>query len=341
MTPTKSEDNARRWNGTETGQYEVWYITGNHIETGTGFWLRYTLESPLSGAPYVQLWFAHFDVNNPWRNFGINQRIPIGQHTASAEPFSLRMGGAELTGHSARGALEGNHHRVKWDIRWSSKGPTHRQLPDLMYRRGGLGETTVHTPALMAAISGTIQIDGVDYAFLDEPGCQTHLWGKKHAHRWAWGHCNAFEDEPTAAIECFSVNLERRGVVLPMLTLFSLYYRGKVYRFNQFRHTLLTRGSFETGRYAFSARDHRVKIEGEFRCRTEDLVLATYADPDGEASFCANTEVADLYLSLATRIGPGKWREEATLISRGAAHFETASRQRPVGELAEHVTVEL
>jgi hypothetical protein len=56
-----------------------------------------------------------------------------------------------------------------------------------MYRRGGLGETTVQSPNVDVPITGTLTIDGVKVALADARGGQTHLWGTKHAAAWAWG----------------------------------------------------------------------------------------------------------------------------------------------------------
>ena len=76
--PALSEaDNVRVWDGHKRGHYEVWYVTFNHRESNTGYWIRYALESPEAGRgdPYAQLWFAHFDARDPERTFA-----QVGQH---------------------------------------------------------------------------------------------------------------------------------------------------------------------------------------------------------------------------------------------------------------------
>ena len=45
----------------------------------------------------------------------------------------------------------------------------HRHLPEVMYRRGGLGETTVLSPNLMVPIQGTIAVDGRRFEFTGDP----------------------------------------------------------------------------------------------------------------------------------------------------------------------------
>ncbi len=335
-------DNVRRWDGASRGRYEVWYLTLNHLESQTGYWIRYTLESPLEGHedPYAQLWFAHFDAREPDRTFAINKVFPIDAMRAGADPFSVAIGDAELTHSSARGQLAGGGHRASWDLTWLPAATTHRQLPRIMYRGGGVGDTTVLTPNLDVPIRGTIEVDGRRFELAGEPGGQTHIWGKKHAHAWAWGHCNAFEDRRGTAFETLTVRLKKRGLVLPPLTILCLYLDGEVYRWSEFQHTPLTGGRYGTGRYAFRAIGARVRLDGEFTCRPEDMVVAQYHDPDGEASFCANTEVADLRLTVYKRDGLlGRFREHAHLIAPRSGHFEVGGRERDPAVAKNHETV--
>lgn len=342
LSTATEPDNARRWDGERRGHYEVWYVTLNHRESNTGYWLRYTMESPIDGCgtPYAQLWFGHFHRDDPSKTFAINKKFPIDTMVASDKPFSIEIGDAELTHHSARGALAGDGHEVSWDIRWLPAATTHRQLPKLMYGGGGRGGTTVLSPNLDIPIRGTITVDGTAHELVGDPGGQTHLWGKKHAHAWAWGHCNAFEGRRGAAFESLTVRLKRRGRVLPAMTILALYLDGEVYRWSEFQHTLLTRGDYGTARYAFRARRGRVKIEGEFTCRPEDMVVAPYEDPDGEASYCSNTEVADLRITVWKRVGfLGRWREHARLVAPGTGHFEVGGRTRDPAIHKDHVTV--
>jgi hypothetical protein len=340
-TTMPEADNTRRWDGERPGHYEVWYLTCNHRATQTGYWIRYTMESPLPGhgEPYAQLWFACFDKRDPARTFAINHKLPIAAMTAADAPFSVRIGDAELTHASARGALRGGGHDVSWDLRWLPAPATHRHLPGVMYRRGGIGDTTVLSPNLDVPVRGAIVVDGDRRELTGDPGGQTHLWGRRHAHAWAWGHCNAF-DRSGAALETLTVRLKRRGRVLPPLTILTLYLDGEVHRFNELWDTPFARSECDTGRYAFRAGRGGVRIEGEYTCRPEDMVVAEYADPDGASSYCANTEVADLRVTVWKRAGwLGRWREHARLVAAGTGHFEVGARTRDPAVTKDHTTV--
>lgn len=341
MGSATSPDNVRRWDGTSRGHFEVWYLTFNHAASQTGYWIRYTLEAPLDGVgePYAQLWFAQFDAKDPKRTFGINRKFPIASMTASAEPFGVAIAGNKLGHDRMRGAIAGEGHDARWDLRWAPAARSHRHLPDVMYARGGLGETTVVAPNLHVALVGTLTVDGRTFALDGEPGGQTHLWGRKHANEWAWGHCNAFADRPGAAFETLTVRLKRRGVTLPPLTIMTLYLDGEALAFNQFRHTAGNRGEFGTGFYRFRAWRPTVRLEGEFIARPEDMLVAQYHDPDGAASYCSNTEIGDLRITVFRREGT-RWKESDRLVAPRRGHFEVGLRERDPAVVKDHVTVD-
>ena len=326
-------DNVRRWDGKSPGHYEVWYLTLNHRASETGTWIRYALEAPLAGEPRAELWFAQFDAGRPERTFGIHRPFSISEMVAEADPFALSIAGALLRHDRARGELAGGGHRAAWDLSWTPAPYTHRHLPSLFYRRfgrrGTLGDSAVLSPNVDVAVQGWIEVDGHRLELDGEPGGQTHLWGKKHAHAWAWGRATAFEGEHAAAIETLSARVARRGRVSPPLTVMSLMLDGEELHFNRLRDMPWSRGRAGTGFYRFSAAGPVARVEGEFSCRPEDMLMARYEDPDGEPIFCANTEVGDLRVSVFRRSRPlGRWREAALLVAPRTAHFEVASRER-------------
>jgi hypothetical protein len=332
-------DNVRRWDGQARGRYEVWYLTCNHAATQTGFWIRYTLEAPLEGEAYAQLWFARFDARDPRRTFGINRKFPIASMTASAAPFDVAIAGNAIEHDRARGAIAGDGHDARWDLRWEPSARTHRMLPDVMYARGGLGETTALCPSVSAPVSGTIVVDGDAYVLGGEKVGQTHIWGKKHAFAWAWGHCNRFDDRDDAWFESLSVRLRRRGVTTPIMTIPALHLDGETHAFTGFHNTPFNRGEYGTAFYRFRAAGLTARIEGEFSCRPEDMVTAHYHDPDGEPSYCANTCVGDLRVTLFRRSG-ARWREAARLVAPRRGHFEVAGRDRDPAVTKDHVTID-
>jgi hypothetical protein len=328
--------NFRHWLDDKRGVYEVWYMTWNHPGTNQGFWLRYITEAPLEGPARAELWFARFDPKNPERTFGIHKHFPTV--TSATDPFSLSIGGSKLGHDHAIGSLAGGGHEITWELRWDAAGQLLRLLPDVMYARGGLGETTVQTPNPRVALSGTLVVDGEKLVFDRAVFGQTHLWGKKHAYSWTWGRCAELGGAPDALFELLGVRLQRRGMLLPPMFLLVLDLDGERHRMNQFRHVLRNRATWAHGRVAFSAQNASVKVAGELTCEPHQMVSAPYLDPDGTEVFCANTEIGDARLTVFKRSGLG-WKEHRRLYGNGRAHFELGARTPDPAVTREHVLV--
>jgi hypothetical protein len=329
-----ASDNLMRWDRLARGHYEVWYLTLNDRAARAGFWIRYTIESPLEGhgEPYAQLWFAAFYRDEPGKSFGINRRFAVSELIAAHDPFELRIGDAALRHDGAAGALAGGGHDVRWELGWPPAPRSHRLLPDLVYQTS-FADTQVLTPSLGVPVRGTVEVDGRRHDLDGETLAQSHLWGRRHAYAWAWGRCTSFDGHAAAALETLTVQLERRGVVLPPVTLLALYLDGARLVFTGFRDMILTRGRFATARYSFTAQGLHTRLEGDFTCRPDDLLLTEYTDPDGAPIWCANTEIADLSLRVFRRRLFGPWEAPLTLHATATAHFEVASRT-PDGAVA-------
>ncbi len=341
------QDNHRRWRAEQTGVYEVWYTTWNHPKTGQGFWLRFITEAPRPGsggsppygeAPRGELWFARFDPTRPEKTFGIHKRFRQELVTSSDDPFSVMISGCHMGHDHSFGELSGDGHDVRWDLRWVPAERTLRPLPDLIYARGGLGDSVYCVPNPRVPLSGTLLIDGEELTFERAIAGQSHVWGKKHAYAWTWGHCGDFTGAPDAVLEILGARLQRRGFLLPPTMCVSLDLDGERHRLNGFRHQVMNRGSWGTGRATFSAWSPRVKIEGELTCSPDQMVNAPYIDPDGQELWCQNTMIGDARVTVWKRDGLA-WREHRRLEATRRAHFEIGSRERDALVTRPHVLV--
>ncbi len=171
---------------------------------------------------------------------------------------------------------------------------------------------------------------------------QAHLWGSKHATRWAWTHCNDFTsgeqrlrntffDGVSVFVPRFGRELGPNTPVLARVGGRDLHLIGPV-------GVMRNKSEFGPTFWKFEAKGHRHKLVGNISTRSEDLVGVTYHDPDGEKAYCYNTEVADMVLELFDRSGfRGEWRKTDHLESKRRAHFEYAQRD-PVEGLELKVT---
>lgn len=320
--------NRLRWQKDRHGHYEVYYLTFNHFRTRTGYWIRYTLTAPENGREAcAQMWFSFFDYSSPENNFGIRQTFPIESLSAESGPFALRIGDNELSSGHASGRIKGLGHDAAWNLNFTPPAAVHHLLPKMLYNVK-LADTLAICPDVAAHFSGTVRVDGRTLEFKREPGCQTHLWGEKHAQRWAWAHCSAFAEDPSAVFEGLSVQIRRAGVTLPPVNLLAIRFRDTWYPFTELAGALHCGGSFELGLWKFRARAGSIMFKGEISCRDADMVCAEYLDPDGEHAWCHNSEAGCSNIRVFRRAHPlATWKHSETLTSLATTHVEFAGRK--------------
>ncbi|MEW6203260.1 MAG: tocopherol cyclase family protein [bacterium] len=321
--------NAPRWQPGKRNHYEVWYLTLNNLATQTGYWIRYTITAPKEGhgEPYCQVWFSFFDRRKPDSNFGLTQRHPIETLKSTPSPFELRIGENILATGITSGRIEGAGHSARWDLKFTPSQEVFFHFPKLLYKRE-FTDTTVLSPHLDTRFTGTIEVDGRTYELKDDPGDQTHLWGKEHAYKWVWAHCNHFEEDETAVLEALCAQVERFNIKLPPIPLIYLKLRGEEYHFLKPHEILSTRTAGRLGEWRVRAIGATKRIDVEISCRIEDTIEAEYFDPDGESAYCDNTEAADAVVTVYRRKNLfASWRRTATLTSEGTAHVEWGARK--------------
>lgn len=298
----KETDNLLRWDGRQRGHYEVYYLKWNDAASRTAAWIRYTLTSPLPGVmdPYCELWGIFFDVDQPQNNFAVKQRFPIEQLRWDRERFRVQIADAELTQNACRGRITHPEQNLSlaWDLRFDSDTPTLYHFPAPFFYTGKFPSTKVLCPHFDARFSGVLTANGRELKISQAPGQQTHLWGTKHALRWAWGHCNCFAEDPTAVWEGIDSQIRLGPWDSPHFKLFFLRFRGKEYRFNSPPQWLSNQSAWELGRWTFAARHPELRMVGRIQSEFAEFVAVTYMDPNGDNLWCNNSKVATLQLEL-------------------------------------------
>ncbi|HSB10316.1 MAG TPA: tocopherol cyclase family protein [Blastocatellia bacterium] len=321
-------DNDCRWDGQSSPHYEVWFLTLNHRASQRGFWFRYTIDSP-SGSesrPTAGLWAAVFSRTAPDRNIGIRRDFPIDQLALEGKrEFSVRIADSLLSTSRASGAVHSADHNIEWDLSFEPCASTyHHASPALV--RLARPSSFVCSPNLDAKFSGAIAVDGDRITVEEEPGCQSHLWGRKHVDDWVWVHSNAFDKHPGTVFEGLAARTRRAGRAMPPIQSLYLRHRGEEQRFIRIRLAEQWQRKLGMGYWSFSAMNTNVYIEGAAQCRLRDMLQAEYIDPDGEPLYCVNSEVANLKIRLFRRTHGVRWRHIETIKAYASAHLEHASR---------------
>ncbi len=292
------------------GGYEVWFLTVSHGPEG--YWIRYTRRAPIAGPLERRVWFARFDGEEPHRTLGLN-----GPWSRDDEFGTGRAGGG---------------HEVAWDLTFETGAPTFRLLPAALYR-GGLTPTKTLSPNPDTRVSGTILVDGNEVTLEGAPGHQGHVYGTRHAERWAWAQCNAFAGGE-GAFQAVSAQGRRGPVRTPYLTFAAVRLGDEWMRLAGWSR----RRPWGLGRWPISLSSRGLRLEGEVRAAPEVMLRARYLDPDDTPRWCHNSEVASCRLLVSARRG-GRWRAVAELTSQGTTHAEWGGRTPAADVEIEHVEI--
>ena len=113
----------------------------------------------------------------------------------------------------------------------------------------------------------------------------------------------------------------------PALTVVSVRLGDEHHHLNALAQARRTESDWTTGRWRFAGAGRTLRIEGEVTHPPEELVLAHYHDPDGEDSYCHNSERCSLAVRVWTRPRPGApWDQAADLQATHLAHAEWGAR---------------
>jgi hypothetical protein len=323
--------NCLHWNG-KPGHYEVYYVTFTDPATGVGFWIRYTMVAPLPETgeeASCSLWLCAMNPADPARNVGVKSSLPAGSLTAQADPFQLHVGDAWLSDHGMAGDIDADGTRYAWELEWRPRLPAYGHVHPLL-RAAKVAKTVLFLPHPDLEVSGTVSLGDRRIDLAGARGGQAHLWGSKHASRWAWAHCNDFAagdgaQRPDAFVDGVSVFVPRFGRELgPSTPVVGRFDGEDLHSINPLA-VQTNPSEFELCSWRFEASGRGLRFRGTINTRPEDLVGVTYHDPDGELAYCYNTEVADMQLEVLRRQSR-RWTKVDELTADGRAHFEYAQR---------------
>jgi hypothetical protein len=319
------------WRG-RRGRYEAWFLTLSSPDGRSGYWIRYTLRSPVAGPREPRLWFARFSRDDPVATFGINAGADHDAFRSEPGAFEIRIAEALLRSGRAVGEVAGAGHEARWDLEFDTGQPTFRLLPEALYGNPVV-PTRPFTPNPDLRYRGTIEVDGRVMSVDGFPGQQGHVEGSRHGERWAWAFCNGF-DLGGVVFQALSAQGRRGPLTTPHLSFAGLRWEGRWIRLRG----VARRKSWSLGRWRIRLAGRRHRLEGEVWADPRDLVQARYLDPDDTPRWCHNSEVSSCRLVLWER-GAGGWHQRAELASDGTTHAEWAGRTPAPGVETVHVEV--
>jgi hypothetical protein len=228
--------------------------------------------------------------------------------------------------------MKGDFQDVSFDLSWKP-GPKAYQHVHPVLSRARIAKTVLELPHADLQVSGAVSFAGRELQLDRAPAGQAHLWGSKHAARWAWLHTNDLrtpdgERIEDSFIDAVSVFVPRFGRQLGPSTPLVARFDGRDFISTSPARVLANRSRFGLTGWQLQASDGKRRLELRVSAPRERLVGVTYQDPDGERAYCYNTEVASLEGSLSERAGKavGGWSPIRRFNAAGATHFEYAQR---------------
>ena len=280
-----------------------------------GVLIRSTRHWPRGRYGYAGAWFAQFDPVDPAQTFGIHRKAE-NSVDARDEFKLLDAEGTRMRSGHAEGSVAGDGHEARWSLEWPTGDPTYQLLPPALYR-GPIAPTKPYSPNVDTLVSGTVTVDGQTIRITGAHGQQGHLYGSRHAERWAWAHCGDFDDED-AVVHALTAQGRRGPVLTPFLTVIGVRWQGRWIRLMK----VSRRSDFRTiGRWTIDLGNQRYRLTGRIEAPIRSLLRARYEDLDGTPRFCHNSEIASSRLALFERKAGG-FEEVVLLESRGTTHAE-------------------
>ncbi|MDI7268234.1 MAG: tocopherol cyclase family protein, partial [Myxococcota bacterium] len=211
--------------------------------------------------------------------------------------------------------------RIRWDLRHTTTSEPLHLLPlERMYDLP-LPKSKLLTPYPSERFDGAIEFGGERWDVAGWPGMQGHNWGRQHAEHYAWVHCNRFEGAPDAVFEGFSARVKLGPVTTPFISAAVVRAGGATYDFRGPRALFSRAVRVTPTSWSFSAGcgDRAIRVSAS--CRPEEMAGLHYPNPDGEMTYCLNTKIGDLDVTIRDRSGV-----VLALECRGAGALEVATK---------------
>ncbi len=320
--PTSHQDNFVRWSPENaTGMYESHFFKFNLPGDARAFWCRFTILQRDSGPYAFEVWSIVFDTTTPAQSFALKERFDVSNVHITRDHFELRFGEQKMGHGHSQGVLKNEHHRVRWNVCWTTPDRGLRHFPQQSMYEGDFPKTKLLSPAPNSRFHGSLDIDGTLYDFSDVPGMQGHNWGRQHAESWVWAHCNAF-DTPGVIFEGVTSSIRVGPIKSPPLTLLHLALPDEEpLTINSWASMFASTGRRTELRWRFRGKQGNRGIEGWFQAPPERFVGVHYEDPSSTISNCLNSKIADGQVRLLHKDN-GVWKLKTLYVARATAALE-------------------
>ncbi len=272
---------------TKRGLYESNYLKANSPDGRRAVWIKHNALRPVEGEGTAELWIVLYERGEP--PVVAKREVPWSSVEADPDHLGFRAGGVSLAPDRAAGAIAD----LRWDLRLSGGQAPLFHLPLVRMYTASFPKKKALTPAPNLRFDGSIEVAGESWPVDGWIGLRGHNWGTEHAHAYAYGSCNVWDDgDPERAVDGFTVKVKIGGRPSPWLT--AVVGRHPDVARNHLRHWLGA-GRVTPDRWAVRWPGlHRTRAELDMRADPATYAGLRYVHPDGRESYCYNTKFADV-----------------------------------------------
>lgn len=298
-----------RWNAVRCkddaagGHVESYFLKLNDRQGRRALWLKATILVREGGAPrFAEAWAIAFDRDG--RHIATKETLLLSK--ASFDPLGLGVVVSRmcLEPGRVRGEVASGDHRITFDLTFTTDVAALVPFPSERMYDAPVPSSKLVSPHPDARFSGVYTVDGETVQVDGWRGMQGHNWGTRHAELYAWAHCNQWDGDDDLVLEGVTARVKVGPLLAPPLTVVCVRHRGVRYDFNAPLSLLRARGTIDTRRWTFTAKQARATVSGELWADTRSFVGLSYENPDGATTYCLNSKIARGRIRLSVRGRP-------------------------------------
>lgn len=307
------------------GHVESYFVKANDPGGRRALWLKATIyagdRDPSRAV--AEAWAIAFDQEEG--HVAVKTGVPFAAARFSESEFDVAIDGCTFAERSTRGRVVTGERSVTWDLGLSTIGGPFRHFPLRWMYEAKVPSSKLVSLAPDGWARGEARVNGRVWDITGWPATIGHNWGRRHAPRYAWGHCNLWEDgreedgerprvREELVFEGMSAQLALGPVLSPSSTVLFVRYRSKELEHRQLLGVGRCEQEMTFRRWRFRSSRGGSSIEGELWAETDDFVGLYYPNPDGTMTYCLNTKLARAELAVKMPSG-----SERTFRSKAAA----------------------
>ncbi len=298
-------DNAPRF-GVGGQCVESWFLRANDPLSPRAIWIKATVLCRADGTAVAEAWASVFDGD---ATAAMRETVPLGEaEIAGGDQLLTEIAGTTIRldseSGSTSGSLETSGAKLAWDLSFAREpgflGDPLSLLPTRRLIDAPVPKNKLLTPFPVAAFSGTVTWDGVEWPIDRWLGMQGHNWGAAHSPEYAWGQC-IFTDaksRPFAMLEGASGRVQLGPITTPLLSMLTVRRDGREYRFDRLIDLWRQDPTIDFPTWRLRMRGSDARADLIMRGDPARMVCLGYDNPDGRRSYCLNSKTAEVTLRV-------------------------------------------